>query len=98
MSYPRDGSRQGYVYAYRCGETVKIGFSKNPIERAHTLMAGYPGAVFVGYASGVKRHEGELFKLCAAQRIYREWFRTEGPVQIFVDLLSRPVSSTEGAT
>ena len=86
-------SPRGYVYAIRCGDLVKIGFSKSPGIRIAQVLSGYPQAVLVGRASGRRAHESDLFKLCAAQRVHREWFRVEGPVRLFVEMLSgeRPV-------
>ncbi len=90
MSRGGHESPRGYVYAIRCGDLVKIGFSKFPKDRVAQVLSGYPNAVFVGYASGAREHESDLFKLCAAQRVHREWFRIEGPVKLFVEMISAP--------
>ena len=75
MSRNNHESPRGYVCVIRCGDLVKIGFSQFPDTIIAQVLSGYPRAVLAGRASGTRAHESELFKLCAAQRIHREWFR-----------------------
>lgn len=82
----------GYVYAIRCGDVVKLGWSKNPRRRFTMLVTGNPGeCVLVGAISATIEQEQELHRLLSAHRVRREWFREAGPVAAFVSMLP-PVS------
>ena len=65
----------GYVYFLRCGDVVKIGFSKEPLVRLTGLKTTLPGPVHtIVTVPGTPYDERRLHRLVAAHRINGEWF------------------------
>jgi hypothetical protein len=74
----------GYIYAIECGDAVKIGFARDPINRSYDLAIGSPHAQkLLGFIEGMSGQERELHQCFSAQRIRGEWFRRDGPVVNF---------------
>lgn len=82
----------GYVYAIESGGAVKIGWSANPVSRLIELRRWSPEQhILIGCARGDKRHEAEIHRICKPYQIKGEWFRKEGHVAAFLDLLPKHV-------
>jgi hypothetical protein len=59
----------GYIYFLRCGDAVKIGFSKEPLGRIASLKPGLPGPIgTVVTIPGVADDERRLQKALGAHR------------------------------
>lgn len=66
----------GWVYFYRCDQTVKIGFSTKPIERIEALnRMAPPDAHLVGTMTGGRDQEQKLHRRFRRSRMRGEWFR-----------------------
>lgn len=75
----------GGVYFARLGDRIKIGFSKRPSKRVEGLQTGAPYRISVVHTvPGGRSAEKGLHERFAAQRVWREWFRLEGPVSDFL--------------
>lgn len=79
----------GYVYAIRCGDAVKIGFTIDIEQRATVLRTGSPFAhKLVGLIPATREQERECHKLLAPWRIRGEWFDVNArPVAAFVSMM-----------
>lgn len=72
--------RKGFVYAFRIGERVKIGFSTSPRKRFRHVQTHCPETLeLVGYARGSRSTETELHARFAAARLSGEWFNAQHP-------------------
>lgn len=82
----------GYVYAISDGEDrVKIGWSSNPIRRLAKISSDCPGNVsLLGLVEATRAQEAEAHALLNPWRVNGEWFRLEGPVLAFVQMLPKP--------
>lgn len=81
----------GYVYAIRCADFIKIGFSKKPVRRARGLSTATPlKTELLGFMPGTMADEAELHRRFAAHRHRAEWFRADESVLAFVKTLKRP--------
>lgn len=82
----------GFVYAIWGAEnTVKIGWSADPIKRLSKIASDCPAEPrLLGLIPATKAQEGEIKDLLAPWCVRREWFRFEGPVLAFVESLPRP--------
>lgn len=81
----------GYVYFLWVGDSVKIGFSKNPFERGGDLMTGLaerPNLICA--VRGTTDDERYIHRLLARHRRHGEWFHASEPV---INLLMRAVSN-----
>lgn len=87
----------GYVYAMANeAGSVKIGYSANPLRRLEQIGYAEEGKVeLLGVARGTKRHEREAHDLFEKWRERGEWFRFEGPVKAFVEMLGPPTTDLE---
>jgi DNA-binding transcriptional regulator YdaS (Cro superfamily) len=66
----------GFVYFVRCGDFVKIGFSKRPDGRLRYLRTATPfDFVLVGAHAATVHDERHLHKIFKAHRHRGEWFR-----------------------
>jgi DNA-binding XRE family transcriptional regulator len=82
----------GFVYAIG-DETgrVKIGWSADPLRRLNKISSDCSSTVTLfGLVPATKGQEAEIQSLLKPWKANREWFRFEGPVKAFVDMLSRP--------
>lgn len=81
----------GYVYAISNGRGhIKIGWAKKPERRLAELnVADADKLELLGYASGTKEHEAAIHKLLEAWRERGEWYRDEGGVRLFIDMLPK---------
>lgn len=67
---------EGHVYVIECGGYYKIGFSRNPANRARQLQAGCPFRLhLVGCVSAPMTAETQLHNTYADKRIHGEWFQ-----------------------
>lgn len=82
----------GFIYAIGDGEgRVKLGWSANPIKRRAAIDCGCPSeTTLLGFIPATRAHEAETHALLAPWRLSGEWFRLEGPVAAFVDMLPAP--------
>jgi hypothetical protein len=80
-----DGVSGGKVYFIRCGDSIKIGFSKNPWSRLSSLKTGSPGnPQLLGYMPGSLDDERAAHEKFAHLRENREWFRAEPDLLDFI--------------
>lgn len=87
----------GYVYAMANeAGSVKIGYSENPLRRLEQIGYTEEGTVkLLGVARGTKQHEREAHDLFKKWNERGEWFRFEGPVKAFVEMLAPPTTDLE---
>jgi hypothetical protein len=80
----------GYVYAIDNGRgCVKIGWAKNPERRLAEINVSDPDRLsLVGYASGSREHEAAIHQILAPHRVRGEWFRIDGSVRLFLELIA----------
>jgi hypothetical protein len=78
----------GFVYFIRCGEYVKVGFTKNPQERTKSLrsMTPYPTKMLKVIA-GTMAGERAIHKVLAEYHHHFEWFRLEDTLREAIALL-----------
>ena len=82
----------GFVYAIG-DETdrVKIGWSRDPLRRLNKISSDCSSVVtLLGLVPATRAQETEIQGLLKPWKANREWFRFEGPVEAFVNMLSRP--------
>lgn len=66
----------GFVYFVRCGDFAKIGFSKSPHVRLHTLRTATPFDFKVAAVhAGTRADEAALHRVLRTHHHRREWFR-----------------------
>lgn len=70
-------TREG-VYAFRCGEFIKIGKAWNIAQRYLSIRAVNPYLEFVCVLSEYQRDEEKFHRMFAEHRVEGEWFRAEG--------------------
>lgn len=82
------------VYVLRQGRRFKVGFSDQPDQRVHDLMAGLPSDVeLVGYVDGGRDVEKFIHGLLSDSRIGGEWFDSAPIMDAILPLLSSPKTS-----
>lgn len=65
-----------FVYMMRTGDSVKIGFSRDPFSRRHGLSSGMPSTLeILRIFIGLRSDEKALHKKFAHLHIKGEWFR-----------------------
>lgn len=75
----------GFVYAIQSGDSVKIGWAKDPARRLSELNVGSPEKhILLGAARGTKSHEAEMHALCKDEHLRGEWFRKGRIVSLFI--------------
>ena len=81
----------GYIYAIGSENgAVKIGYSVDPKSRLPFLRTGHPGKLtLLGAVDAVRSQEAEIHKLLSRWHVSGEWFRLEGAVIAFVEMLSK---------
>lgn len=82
----------GFVYAIGDdGGRVKIGWSTNPLRRLTKLRSDCSRKVkLLGVIPATRQQEAQAHELFAAWRENREWYRLEGAVLAFVNMLPPP--------
>jgi len=82
----------GYVYAINDHEgRVKIGWSNNPVRRLSEInVVRATRASLYGFVAATRAQEAELHDLLTPWHVSGEWFRLEGPVLAFVEMLPKP--------
>jgi hypothetical protein len=89
-------ARKGYVYFFRAGNTVKIGFTTNPRERASKLQTTCPDKAFMAkFVKGTPRTEKAFHDKFAEYRIRGEWFDLRGRLARYIERHFRPVDFPE---
>ncbi len=84
-TYSLDKGAVGYVYFLRCGDTVKIGFSKSVPKRVKSLSAATPHETeIVKVIPGTTQTERYFHAHFSAYRQKGEWFRLEGELAAFL--------------
>ncbi len=82
---------EGYVYFFRAGNVVKIGFSNNPRERSRSLQTACSEKAFmVKFIRGTVRKEREFHKRYAEYRLNGEWFDLRGRLAKYLEMHFRP--------
>lgn len=83
----------GYVYFFRAGNVVKIGFSTNVRERSHSLQTGCSERAFmVKVLPGTPAREREFHRRFAEYRTNGEWFDLRGRLAKYLERDIRPVA------
>lgn len=73
--------RRGFVYFMRAGEAVKIGYSSDPLGRAHSIQTGSAIEITeIVAVRGTKDDERTLHRRWKAYRLHGEWFRADPAV------------------
>lgn len=88
--------RRGFVYIFKRGNLVKIGFSGQPEIRRKTLenQAGEAVTV-VSVWPGTTDDEATLHRRFQAYRTVGEWFRYDGALKAFVRTLRDPNGASD---
>lgn len=83
----------GFIYAIDDGVgRVKIGWSGDPLRRLGKIKSDCSHYVrLLGLIEGTKKQEAELHQLFRPWQHRREWYRFEGPIVTFVDMLPQPI-------
>lgn len=72
--FPKD--RKGKIYFIKCGDSIKIGFSKNPWARCSMLKTGMPEEpILLGYFNGSLVDEKKLHSRFSSIKVNREWYK-----------------------
>jgi Meiotically Up-regulated Gene 113 (MUG113) protein len=88
--------KPGKIYFIRCGDCIKIGFSKNPWARLATLKTGMPeNPVMLGHFSGMLEQETELHDRFKSYRLNREWFKATPKL---LDYIKSVVTGSDGSS
>ena len=87
---------EGRVYAIDNGQgCVKIGWAKDPVRRLREMNVSDAGRLtLIGSAWGTRAHEAETHALLKHWRTRGEWFRKEGHVLTFLDMLPKQPKET----
>ena len=76
----------GYVYAIRCLDRIKIGWSSNPIIRFGKIEVDCPfRCERLGYWTGSKADEDAVHERFADLRMHGEWFAATPSLLKFID-------------
>jgi hypothetical protein len=79
--------RKGYVYFFRAGNTVKIGFTTNLRERSHSLRTSCPEHAFMAkFLKGGKSTERQFHERFAEYRLKGEWFDLRGRLAKYLEM------------
>lgn len=78
----------GFVYAIGNSERVKIGYSADPASRFVKIKSdsGHDCEI-IGIIPATVEQEREAHSLLSEYRLHGEWFRREGAVAVFCDML-----------
>lgn len=88
IDFPDDDYQKytGYIYFISNGESVKIGFSKDPEKRLKNLQTANPVELKLLYfEKGNSNIESRLHKLFSKDRIQGEWFNFSDEILEFID-------------
>lgn len=92
----KKAARNGYVYFFRAGNAVKIGFSTNLRERASKLQTTCPERAFMAkFVKGTPRTERDFHKRFAEYRLSGEWFDLRGRLAKYLERHIRPIDFPE---
>lgn len=82
----------GFVYAIRCADRVKIGWSSDPVRRFGKIESDSPfECERLGYWPGSMDDESAVHKRFADIRMHREWFAATPPLMAFIEQMAMPV-------
>jgi hypothetical protein len=75
----------GWVYFFRAGDHIKIGWSRNPKARKASLSTASPFDLeFLGQLPGTEDDEQALHQVFAHLRVKREWFTPDPLLLAFI--------------
>lgn len=81
----------GFIYAIRCMDRVKIGFSTDPASRLVKIRADNAYECrLLGVVPGDTDYEAELHKRFSEYHVRGEWFTLKGEVAEFVVMMDEP--------
>ena len=84
--------RSGYVYFFRNGNEVKIGFTSNPQSRQVALRTASAGKAFMArYVEGNMAAERAFHKRFAEYHLRGEWFDLRGRLAKYLERHIHPV-------
>ena len=84
--------REGYVYFFRAGNTVKIGFSTNLVQRSRQLQTACSERAFMAkFVKGTAFTERHFHERFAEYRINGEWFDLRGRLAKYLERHFRPI-------
>lgn len=70
---------EGYVYFASLDGLVKIGWSRSPTQRAHSLRAE-----LLAVESGTRFDEGKLLRRFAVYQVRGEWFSASPEIMTYI--------------
>lgn len=83
--------KTGFIYAVRCSDRIKIGFSTRPEFRFSKIASDAPfPCEYLGCWPGTEADELAAHEHLAASRTYREWFADTAMVTEYVRLRAVP--------
>lgn len=83
---------KGYVYFFRVGNAVKIGFSIDLNDRQSTLLTACPEPGFIAkFVAGTTRTEREFHRRFAEYRTRGEWFDLRGKLAKYLERHIYPI-------
>lgn len=86
-----DGEGDGWVYFFQCGESVKIGFSRDWKRRHKEIQTSAPAPLKVlRVQKGTQAGEAALHARFSDLHVHLEWYRYEGELK---RMLARKVAS-----
>jgi hypothetical protein len=84
-------SERGWVYFFRCGEDVKIGWSTNVEERQRAIQTTAPGPLeLLGQFRGTRADERALHRRFERYRKHGEWFSGGANLEDAIGFLCSP--------
>lgn len=85
--------RRGYVYFFRAGNRVKIGFTTNLRERSHSLRTSCPEHAFMAKClKGGRSTERQFHERFAEYRLRGEWFDLRGRLAKYLEMHIKPIA------
>lgn len=88
----------GFIYAIRCLDRVKIGWSEDPIRRFKSISGNTPApCVLLGYEAGDRESEAALHELFREYHTHGEWFQLRGRVAEYVVMMEHAAPRLKAA-
>jgi hypothetical protein len=89
---PAKRVQQGYVYFFRAGNAVKIGFSTNLVQRSKQLQTACSERAFMAkFLKGTLLTERQVHEKFAEYRLNGEWFDLRGRLAKYLERNFRPI-------
>lgn len=87
---------KGYVYFFRAGNTVKIGFSNSLQERNRSLQTACPEQAFIAHVvKGSMTTERQFHRRFSEYRVKGEWFELRGRLAKYLERHIYPIELPE---